>query len=100
MLYNLYFHRMYKLFFLNKIFQNITKSIVRVYTLPYNGNNIITYRRQNMKNKINQIREKLHQELGSKKKTHENIIKISEELDQLIIQYYKEEETKSEKQES
>ncbi len=52
-----------------------------------------------MKSKINQIREKLHQELGHNKKTHENIIEISEELDELIVKYYKEEEKKPKKQE-
>ncbi|CAK7030892.1 aspartyl-phosphate phosphatase Spo0E family protein [Tissierella carlieri] len=44
-----------------------------------------------MKRKINKIREKLYKEMQSKEMAHENIIEISEELDQLIIKYYKEE---------
>jgi hypothetical protein len=59
--------------------------------LPYNVNNISAYRRKKMKRKINKIREKLYKEMQSKEMAHENIIEISEELDQLIIKYYKEE---------
>lgn len=53
-----------------------------------------------MKRKINKIREKLHKEMESKEIIHENVIEISEELDQLINQYYLQEETKSEEPES
>ncbi len=49
-----------------------------------------------MKTKINKIREKLHNEIGTAKLDKKDIIKISEELDELIIEYYKEEEKKFE----
>lgn len=42
-----------------------------------------------MDSKINELRQKLYIVLKSNNK--EAILKISEELDQLIIQYYKEE---------
>lgn len=48
-----------------------------------------------MKRKINKVREKLHKEIESKEILHENIIEISKELDELIIQYYLQEEEKS-----
>ena len=41
-----------------------------------------------MRSEINKVREKLHKELKYKKNVNENVIEISEELDQLIIQYY------------
>ena len=43
-----------------------------------------------MKNKINNLREHLHQAVKSNNKVE--ILKISQELDKLIIEYHKEED--------
>lgn len=50
-----------------------------------------------MKRKINIIREKLHKEIEAEEVNKDNIIKISKELDELIIQYYMEEDKKEKK---
>lgn len=42
-----------------------------------------------MKNKINDLREHLHQAVKSKNTAE--VLKISQELDELIIEYFKEE---------
>ncbi len=42
-----------------------------------------------MKNKINELREHLHQAIKSKDTAE--VLKISQELDELIIEYFKEE---------
>lgn len=49
-----------------------------------------------MKRKINKIREKLHKEMEIKDITQENVVEISEQLDELIVQYYLEEEKRLE----
>lgn len=43
-----------------------------------------------MKGKINEMREKLHKEMESKNSCHEKIVEMSECLDNLIIEYYEE----------
>ena len=45
-----------------------------------------------LKNKINDMREKLHKEIEFKGIKHKDVIKISEILNQLIIQYYEKEQ--------
>lgn len=45
-----------------------------------------------MKDKINRLRELLHQELESDNIDYETILKMSQELDKLIVEYHKEED--------
>lgn len=44
---------------------------------------------KNMKNRINDLREHLHQAVKSKNTAE--VLKISQELDELIIEYFKQE---------
>ncbi len=48
-----------------------------------------------MKNKINDFRELLHSELESDNLDYEKVLEISQELDKLIIEYYREENKKA-----
>ncbi|CAK7030864.1 aspartyl-phosphate phosphatase Spo0E family protein [Tissierella carlieri] len=41
-----------------------------------------------MKNRIDELREHLHQTMESK--NYEKMLKVSQELDELIVQYFKE----------
>lgn len=41
-----------------------------------------------MKNKINNFREVLHRELESDYIDYEKVLEISQELDELIVEYY------------
>lgn len=43
-----------------------------------------------MKDRINEMREKLHKEIESKNFSHEKIIEMSECLDKLIVEYHEE----------
>lgn len=51
-----------------------------------------------MKDKIDEMREKLHKEIQSKNSSHERIVEMSECLDKLIIEYYEEENKVKRKQ--
>jgi len=51
-----------------------------------------------MKDKINEMREKLHKEMESKDTSYEKIVEMSECLDSIIIEYYEEENKKKRKQ--
>ena len=42
-----------------------------------------------MKDLMNQKREEMHKVMNSKDVKYEEILKISEELDELIVKYYK-----------
>lgn len=44
-----------------------------------------------MKNEINKIREKLYKEMESRNNDYGEVVRISEELDKLIVEYYLEE---------
>lgn len=45
-----------------------------------------------MKSEINDIREKLYKEMKHQNNNHKEIIRVSEELDKLIVKYHLEEE--------
>ena len=44
-----------------------------------------------MKNEINKIREKLYKEMESRNNDYKKVVRISEELDKLIVAYYSQE---------
>lgn len=48
-----------------------------------------------LKNKINQLRELIHKELELKEIDYEKVLKMSQELDEFIVEYHRDKDEKS-----
>lgn len=59
--------------------------------------NVLGVRRKDVKDKIDDLRELLHKEIDSDQVDYNKVLKISKELDELIVKYYKDKQLQKER---